>query len=366
MSEPAAAKRFEFIDGLRGVAASMVAVYHLHLNLEPAVSHWFSQTLTEFIHWGLLGVEIFFVISGFVIAHSVRQGIHTFRYLGRFALRRSIRLDPALWVTIVLELMAMQAGLMLMPGVVDAPLPEWPQILANAVYLQHFLGLGDVVLVFWTLTYEIQFYIVLVASLVMWHTFPILRKVLRGKTWLVPLLAAYAYSLLIFVLVFDSPLRGLFIDRWFQFSIGILVWLRFREVISTRLLATVLLLTSVVALVEAPTTFRVVSTMAAVVTGGVLCYVAVTDRFSDWLADPVSQFFGRISYSLYLIHGVIGWRVISVLKALLGPELGPVLAFFVFFAGAASSVLSAWVMYKIIEAPTMRFARRVRLPTRSA
>ncbi|MEM7414166.1 MAG: acyltransferase [Gemmatimonadota bacterium] len=362
----APAKRFEFIDGLRGIAATMVAIYHLHPNLDPAISAWFSRTLSDLIHWGLLGVEIFFVISGFVIAHSVRHGLHTFGYLGRFALRRSIRLDPALWATIALEMLAIQAGLMLMPSAVDAPMPEWPQVLANAVYLQHFLGLGDVVQVFWTLTYEIQFYIVLVTSLVLWHTLPFLRTVLRGKTWLVPLMALYAYSLLIFIGVFETPLRGLFIDRWFQFSLGILVWLRFREVISTQLLAGVIVLTTIVALFGAPNTFRTMSIMAAVVTGTVLAYAAITDRFSDWLADPVSQFFGRISYSLYLIHAVIGWRVISLLKALLGPELGPGLAFVTFMAGMVTSVISAWVMFKIIEAPTMSFARRVRLPTRGS
>jgi len=50
--------RLHFIDGLRGIAASMVVLYHLAGRTDAT---WFTQL-------GYLGVAIFFVISGFVIA----------------------------------------------------------------------------------------------------------------------------------------------------------------------------------------------------------------------------------------------------------------------------------------------------------
>ena len=57
---------------------------------------------------GFVGVDIFFVLSGFVIAYSVREARITPRFLGRFALRRSIRLDPPYWITIAI---ARQSGI---------------------------------------------------------------------------------------------------------------------------------------------------------------------------------------------------------------------------------------------------------------
>src|SRR5690349_15372888 len=96
------AERFRFIDGLRGIAAVAVVLYHWSGSINglpgatvvPAFLQQSLQTL-----W--TGVEIFFVISGFVIAHSIHGQRITPRFLGRFALRRSIRLDPPYWLAVV-------------------------------------------------------------------------------------------------------------------------------------------------------------------------------------------------------------------------------------------------------------------------
>jgi peptidoglycan/LPS O-acetylase OafA/YrhL len=87
--------RFKFVDALRGIAAVSVVLFHLkegkHIpNLYALMPKWL-QTL--FDH-GVLGVSIFFVLSGFVIAHSLYKQHVTLRLAGRFMLRRSIRLDP--------------------------------------------------------------------------------------------------------------------------------------------------------------------------------------------------------------------------------------------------------------------------------
>ena len=62
---------------------------------------------------GFLGVDIFFVISGFVIALSVSKGAPTFGYFGRFIVRRSIRLDPPYWSSILLEVLLLHLSLRL-------------------------------------------------------------------------------------------------------------------------------------------------------------------------------------------------------------------------------------------------------------
>ena len=59
---------------------------------------------------GWFGVDIFFVISGLVIAHSVGNSVITPRYFANFALRRSIRIDPPYWVALIVCVLVQQFG----------------------------------------------------------------------------------------------------------------------------------------------------------------------------------------------------------------------------------------------------------------
>jgi peptidoglycan/LPS O-acetylase OafA/YrhL len=305
---------------------------------------------------GNLGVDVFFVISGFVIAHSVRNGERSWRYLGRFGLRRSIRLDPPLWMTILVELVLIRISLRLFPDL-GTPLPAWPQILANVTYTQTFLGIGDIVPVFWSLTYEVQFYIILVAALVLLHRIP-------RSVSLTPALFAmvYCYSLGIWLGAFPSPVRGLFIDRWFQFALGIAAWAVFMGHISKGQFAALCGLTLCAILSLSPVEYRALSTAAALFSSILLALVGLTGRMSTMLRGNAIQFLGRISYSLYLIHLPVGWRFISLFRRKLGPALGPGLGSAAFLGGAGLSIVVAWVFYAALEAPSVNFARSIRLP----
>jgi peptidoglycan/LPS O-acetylase OafA/YrhL len=305
---------------------------------------------------GNLGVDVFFVISGFVIAHSVRKGERSWRYLGRFGLRRSIRLDPPLWMTIFVEVVLIRISLRLFPDL-GTPLPNWSQVMANVTYSQHFLGIGDIVPVFWSLTYEVQFYIVLVGSLVLLH------RVRRLPSITLPLfVAVFGYSLGIWLGAFPSPVPGLFIDRWFQFALGIAAWAVFMRHISKAQFAALCVVTLGAIVAMSPVAYRAHSAEVAVVSAGVLALVSLTNRLETMLSGTVIQFLGRISYSLYLIHLSVGWRFISVFRRKFGPELGPAMGSVAFLGGVLLSVLAAWLVYVTLEAPSMRLARRVRLP----
>ena len=356
---------------MRGVASMMVVFYHLYENIEPSIESWAPAWIGAVLSHGNLGVEIFFVLSGFVIAHSVRNGLHSFGYLGRFALRRSIRLDPALWLTIALEIAVILATLRFFPSYAPE-IPTAGQVAANVFYLQRFLGLPDVVPVFWTLTYEVQFYVALVGSLVAWRT--IRRALAPGSSdestsgGMSPL--AYALLLIscvlsaaIFIGLLPLPLRGLFVDRWFQFGTGIAVWLHFRDRISHARLAPFFVVL-VVATMLSPSFDRTASILMIFVAAAALTAAGRLGHFHTWLAGPAWQFLGRISYSLYLVHAVVGWRLISLIKDFVGPEMGIVLGLGTLAAGVAASVVSAWVMYLLVEAPTIQFARKVDLPSR--
>ena len=97
-----ATPRFRFLDGLRGIAALSVLIHHAFHGSE------FKTALTGLLGHGVerftsvcdRGVQIFFVLSGFVIAYSIREMNVSPRNALNFILRRQIRLDPAFWLVL--------------------------------------------------------------------------------------------------------------------------------------------------------------------------------------------------------------------------------------------------------------------------
>ena len=97
-------KRFAFVDALRGLAALAVALHHIFRYgplPEPAlkvVPHFANVLFRN----GRMGVPVFFVISGFVIAYVLRNARIDARYLRTFAVQRFLRLGPPYWFTMAL------------------------------------------------------------------------------------------------------------------------------------------------------------------------------------------------------------------------------------------------------------------------
>ncbi len=97
---------------------------------------------------GYLGVEIFFMISGFVILWSAHG-----RTAGSFAKARALRLYPEFWICVLLSAVVFRA----VPG--GAPGPDSvTTLLANLTMLPQYLGVPYVDGVYWTLGVEIKFY----------------------------------------------------------------------------------------------------------------------------------------------------------------------------------------------------------------
>ena len=93
---PAAHRRFEALDSLRGVCAILVVMFHM-----PVASHWRDW---GFIQHSYLFVDYFFVLSGFVIAHAYATRLKSGRDAGRFMVR--LRLPNGVIQANQLELLA--------------------------------------------------------------------------------------------------------------------------------------------------------------------------------------------------------------------------------------------------------------------
>lgn len=144
--------RFQSIDGLRGLAALLVLFHHsIHGLSEKSLGKY----LAEFYHlvdFGKYGVELFFVISGFVIFCSLRS-VNGLKDGWNFALRRQIRLDPPYWTVLILTLAYYQIRAA-MPAL-DAPEHfSFNAILCNFCYLQYLTDAPSAVIVSWTLCLE--------------------------------------------------------------------------------------------------------------------------------------------------------------------------------------------------------------------
>ncbi|MGI4834640.1 MAG: acyltransferase family protein [Janthinobacterium lividum] len=172
--------RYYEIDALRFIAAIVVVLYHLTYrgyhadNLSPVAY----PGLGDVFKYGFLGVELFFIISGYVMLMSA-QG----KTIGQFFTSRVTRLYPAYWVAttltfIVVRLFGPHVHELGWSPIIDAPVKGY---FYNLTMLQTFLGINNIDGVAWTLAIEIYFYFwiaVMIAFGWLKHLLPVL------VTWL--------------------------------------------------------------------------------------------------------------------------------------------------------------------------------------
>ena len=329
MSAHPSQQRIGIINALRAFAALAVAWGHFVAGQ--------GKFLGPTGKYGYLGVEIFFVISGFVIPWSLYRSGYTARDYGRFLLKRNLRLYPPYLASIAISLLA--------ANFVIAPLFHIPRLtmtgrdlLLHLAYLNDLFHVRWVNVVYWTLAVELQWYLLVGLA------YPLLasrRKLTRFAITVAMLLAYYTifWDRLVFHYL-PIFLIGVFVFQW---RAGII---ERREMLGlTAVMAVAMLRISgwLVPLVAVPTAL-------------LIAFV----RFESRRADRV----GDISYSLYLLHLPIGVSVIGVLARWLPYSswyLGLLDAI-----GVVASMGGAWVLYQLVEKPSqelsssIRFARRAR------
>ncbi|MFD7707463.1 acyltransferase family protein [Streptomyces sp. NPDC059785] len=147
------APRLRALDGLRLIAALMVAAYHYGGRDGEIAEAWGSSpkiqfpTLHEYFAYGCLGVQVFFVISGFVICMSGWG-----RTLRAFFASRASRLLPSYWAAVIIVTVVFALPVVAFHAVSPS------DALLNLTMLQQPLGVDRVLGVCWTLWAEVRFY----------------------------------------------------------------------------------------------------------------------------------------------------------------------------------------------------------------
>lgn len=148
--------RLRWLDALRGLAVLAVVFEHASDYLAPELKH----ATRHVAHAGIFGVSLFFLVSGYIVPASIeRRGD-----VRRFWIGRLFRLYPAF-----LTVFAAAALLSVWrPGVVPDGLRDDPgtTVLSNLTMLQDLLGGVNAQSQFWTLTYEMVFYLLVTAVFV--------------------------------------------------------------------------------------------------------------------------------------------------------------------------------------------------------
>ena len=297
MSKASHKEQFHLIQALRGFAALWVVLFHID---KGQYITGFTERLGAPLQWALFGygsagVAIFFVLSGFVISHSLAGKAFGGRDFVRFVARRSIRLDPPYWVAITLSI-AVSAAIARVHHH-SITLPPVSALFAYLLYLQEFVGAPEINIVFWTLTYEIQFYLVLALAkwlqtwLISKACYPsqIARAIVMAPMVTLALLAAGN-------MMGWAP-HGLFVTMWHGFFLGVLAY----EAGYQRKSPALLMIVAAVALIGTLGKEGVFGAPAAFAALGLF----VAGR-KGYLIRAFSargfQLLGMISYSLYLIH----------------------------------------------------------------
>lgn len=299
--QPAAKRQnLTIVQGLRGIAASWVVLFHANEGGHiPILRRELPDTLGNLLFdAGHYGVAIFFALSGFVISYGIDRSKANVTFFYNFIIRRSIRLDPPYWASIVFCLV-----LLIFSNIIKhdhVALPSIGSIVSHLFYLQVIMRQPEINTVYWTLTYEVQFYLFLVGIITIRYYFQLHYA---NSTYKLLDYLLFAFALLSAMGYFEHSHSGLFFPLWASFYVGTLAQLAI-----TSLRAKISFLMLVVVMISRDH-FAAVSAFTAIFL--LLCMllgVAAKGMNWRWL-----QFLGGISYSLYLTHnpvtGAVGFAV---------------------------------------------------------
>jgi peptidoglycan/LPS O-acetylase OafA/YrhL len=357
--------RFAFVDGLRGLAALSIVVFHIWWYEPPpypalADAHWSIDTLFLGTRGG---VQILLVISGFVIAYTLRRTWFTPREAQSFIARRLVRLVPAYWVAIgfVILVDLLCRNVWNLPSPVDGPMTVM-RTTAHMAFLQDVFDHDAIGAGMWTLCIEMQFYIVAILG---WglaqRLFPRPdRSEPRPVDWgLMVVFAPFAIASLLHWRSLDRT------DPWvthylWMFFLGMSTWWTLDRTLPVSTYATVIAL-AVVDLALSNTSDWVNAewrywNAVALATTLAIFVAGRCNRLHVWLNWRPLQYLARISYSLYLIHFPICHLIISAGWKWCNESPTSLQACLILISAIPASLLAGELLHRFVEAPSAHWA----------
>lgn len=330
-------RRLIELDSLRGIAALVVVLYHFTTDHQSETG--FIGRPTFDFWWGDNGVEVFFIISGFVIFMTLNRTTQPLEFI----VSRFSRLYPAYWAAILFTTVTV-----LLTGVESfRRTPD--EIAANFTMLQRLPGIDvrDVDFSYWSLYTELLFYLVMLA---LFATNQLKRIELYLTAALLSALAFHGTSLLFANSAPTSPEArvlghvGNVLPYAPLFVAGICLhrlWSRTNVRSAAVLLCAALGTAYLTLLPEQFVAAALGMSIMSLIIGGQAGFLRA--RPLVWL--------GGLSYSLYLVHNAAGRAVIRRLEEA-GWSADAAIVAAILFAFAA-----AIVIHRLVELPAQKWIR---------
>jgi peptidoglycan/LPS O-acetylase OafA/YrhL len=342
------------LDGIRGMAALFVLLHHaFYIPLVQTEVSGLAKLISAGTKAGWLGVELFFVLSGFLITGILLESRNDQRYFRNFYARRALRIMP-LYYAALLVLALCYSG-------------SGSFVLLGSLYLTNFASLFAVPMLFgplWSLSVEEHFYL-LWPWFVRWTDHRRLAVIAALIVVVTPLARGLA---------FDSVgAMGIYYFSWFRFdglALGGLLALFYRSRFCTaenlkRVTMSGLIVGAAIIAAGAP--FGILSReqplgATLLYTGSQLFFVgmiaaALCPRKTLWhvlLNWRGLTWCGEVSYCFYLVH-VFCFHALDFLFARQATTLGEI-TLRAMIGTAAAFVISA-LSYRCFEAPLLRLKR---------
>jgi peptidoglycan/LPS O-acetylase OafA/YrhL len=320
-------KRLAELDGLRGLAAIAVVLYHYFYHYDGIYGHQFN--VPEVFRLGFYGVHLFFMVSGFVIYWTISRSEKPLDFIwSRFS-----RLYPPFWTALVFTFVVV--AIFSLPGR-EATTSTF---LLNFFMFHEYFGVKHVDGVYWTLTLELAFYFWVLTIFCLGQ---IKRIEYIMIIWII-IASVVSFNVLGLQL---SPVfkKFLLLDYISLFAAGISF---FKYRIKDHSNVTNVLVALSILSLFVNHSYKV---------GLLLCcfylifWLITIDKLKVLASRPL-VYLGTISYSLYLVHQNLSYIIINEFYTLnLNPLFGIAVALFV-------SILIAHLIMVYVEKPSLRKLR---------
>ncbi len=342
---PPRAAHLPGIQALRGLAAMLVVLSHIY---SMEIKHSPDQLLGAWSVYGGIGVDLFFVISGFIMVHVTRNIARGPASAGTFLLRRAGRIYPLYW----LVTLAVLAVYLYKPEIVFSGIDRRPEIINSLTLWPHYRP--PLLAVGWTLSFEVMFYIVFAVALLfprrylkwylaLWAAVILIAQVPLWSVWLAP-----------------RPLPALIsapITLEFILGAALALWLPKLTVSAAqgRTLVIIGVLTGAFAVTvlslndeQILNSFAVRTAIFAGPAGLIVFGTAALDQ-SGRAVSKALQALGDWSYSIYLTHILTLSVLGQIWKIFARPGLTDNITMLIVFT--AATIITGGIVYKLVERP---------------
>lgn len=333
--------RLEGIEFSRGIAAALVVLHHTG-SIMSQPRFYGAQPFGGLFQNFNVGVDFFFVLSGFIITWVHWRDIGVPERLGLYAWRRFVRVFPPYWGVVIPLIILYQ----LIPSAGLDSQRDPINIVFSLTLLPY--PLAPVLGVAWTLVREILFYTIFGLAILM-----------GGRwLWLLPL-----WGIAIVAAQFSGELTypwSIFLDAFnieFLFGIATALWLRSRHTPMPWLLllaGVAIFLAGMVFLRDIQTVSLIARLYFGLASVAILLGLVELERSGKLAWPGALRFFGASSYSIYLVHPVALSLAVHLVSRVLPKEL-PTLVPVILLALAG--ITGGLVYHALIERPLIQRLR---------